>query len=559
MRTLVYVRRILFVLVAVLAAAIPQMTEAAPCSATMPVSSITKTTNGNIRITWVSDTNDVYVAQYTTNLTWFNQWFVGQDNITNQGTSTTWEDAGGSYPAPSDPSVTKRFYRILRKDADYGMPCVNLLSPTNGATVSGIINVGVAASDDSRISSVTLVIDGDDYATITDGPMSFPVNTAMFTNGTHSIYARAADNVGIPSLGGNPDSDVVANVVTSETVQVSFQNNVVLDSFELFQSQLPISARLAYSNANWSVEIERENGTIAKTFSGSTSNGLIEITWDGTDGAGNPVAEKAVYFVNVSAVPLSGSGLLFASGTTTDTVTKATYREASTTTQTTLLTRQKLKNFLWEGVSAAKLSTISTTISMADANSGIYQETIFVMQTDNDWTDLLNNLADPDPREVTQLYYNGHANAEKIGFQEYTPNRGLDTTDVTVRLNNLYYFSPKKGTWVATFSTPYKFVFLDGCLSGNGTWPRAFGILKNQMSYSTVGARNRAFLGWARITVSSLFGNTHDNFTKRFWQRWTEDVTKTFAVALQQAVDQTPGIEASQLVRYGYQNLTWEQ
>jgi hypothetical protein len=96
-----------------------------------------------------------------------------------------------------------------------GMPYATILSPTNGSTVSGVTTVEVFAVDNGCISSVTLVIDGSDFATITYEPFSFPVNTAVFSNGLHSIHARVADNAGDPSSGGNPDSDIVANIATS--------------------------------------------------------------------------------------------------------------------------------------------------------------------------------------------------------------------------------------------------------------------------------------------------------------------------------------------------------
>jgi hypothetical protein len=526
----------------------------------IPVTAISRVAT-NIRLNWTSITNDTYAVQYADNMEWFNTWHLVADNLTNLPSTAAWDDVG-----ILSSNVTKRFYRVVRKDANYGLPCVTVLSPTNGATLSGTVGVGVYATDDSRISSITLVIDGNDFATVTDGPMSFPVPTALFSNGVHTIYARAADNVGLPGLGGDPDSDVVANIANSETVHVNFQNNIFLSTFELFESQLPIQASLVYSNASWSIQIEREDGTALKNFSGTTSNGTISVTWDGTDNSAVAVPAKTNYFVTVTATPL---GQFAASSTTTDSVAKATYRETSASTGYILLARQKLKlcclpptRFLWEGVSAQKLVNIRTTIGVNDPDetdniNGVYLNNIYVMQADADWDNLLNELADPGPREITAFYYNGHSIGDKMGYHEFTPNKGLDYAEVALRLDNFYNYNPKKGVWVAKFGTPYKFVFLDGCLSGTGPWPRAFGILKNQMNYSVVGAKNRAFLGWGDLVESSLYSNAQDNFTQRFWQRWTEQPNRTLNEAILLALNQTPGVDGNKLLRFGYQDVTW--
>jgi hypothetical protein len=543
------------VLVAVLAAATQQMAEAAPCSATLPVSSITKTTNGNIRITWVSDTNDVYVAQYTTNLTWFNQWFVGQDNITNQGTSTTWEDAGGSYPAPSDPSVTKRFYRIVRKDANYGVPCVNLLSPTNGATVSGIINVGVAASDDSRISSVTLIVDGQDFATITDGPMSFSLPTTFFSNGVHTIAARATDNAGLVRLGGDPNSPYAVNVATSETVQVVFQNDLSLDWFEAFQSSLPLQASLTTSNAGWTITIKSEGGATLKTLSGSTSNGKISAMWDGTDNSSNPVPYNAVYYVTISATPEGGGGLAAMSGPAS--ATFATFREQFVGTAATILVRQKFIRTDVQAAAIGRLQNIKNWIALAEYNSDVYLGTVFEMAQNAHWDELLGYLADPSPRDITQFYYYGHAGPDGIGWKETTPNKGLAPGDISLATGN---WLTNADLPIPHFRTPYKFVFIDACESAQGAIPEAFGIKRATTDYESTGRKNRAFMGWMHIAIADTLLNVYyGTFTTHFWEYWTQDSSRSLRDAVNLAFDDVPLVQLSELKIFGYDQLRWAE
>jgi hypothetical protein len=86
-------------------------------------------------------------------------------------------------------------------------------------------------------------------------------------------------------------------------------------------------------------------------------------------------------------------------------------------------------------------------------------------------------------------------------------------------------------------SLPYKFVFLDACLSGRiyppgkprapgvkyGPWPLAFGI-----SYYSAPGMRRAFLGWTRNVT-----NQHsEQFCKYFWDRIRQNYSVEEAVAL---------------------------
>ncbi len=489
--------------------------------------------------TWTIQNGTITAGQDTRSITW---------SATTASPATlgvTVASAGCSSVGTKDVTV----------NACGGIPTVQITSPAPGATISGTVSVETQAADDGAVSSITLLIDGNELVTLTDAPFTFVLDTRLFANGAHTISARVADNAGVTRLGGDPDAETVANEAESAPLQLVFQNNLTLTSFEAFQSQLPIQASLSYAQATWSIQIEAEDGTVMKNMSGTTSDGQIATTWDGTDNNGNDVPTKSLYFYTITATP---TGLTAGS----DTITAAAYREAPFTTRKTLLSREKLRRcclpptrFLWETVSAQKLVNIRTAISLSDANNETFPDDIFVADVDADWPALLGNLQNP---EVTQFYYNGHTDGDGMGFNEGSPLSGLVYAEVATVLDNIYFFSPVKNTWVARFNTPFKFVFLDGCLSGKGNWPRAFGILKNQMDYSVVGRKNRAFLGWGQVTRSSLFGNSHDVFSQRFWQHWTEVIDRPMSDAIQQAINEASGIEDTQLVRYGFQNLTWQ-
>jgi Bacterial Ig domain/FlgD Ig-like domain len=517
----------------------------------IPVTAITAVSNSDIRLQWVSQTNDTYAVQYANNMEWFNTWHLIADNITNPPSNAVWDDTG-----ILSTNVTKRFYRVVRKDANYGLPCVTVLSPTNAATMSGNATVQVYATDDSRISTITLVVDGKDFFTIRDGPMNFLLPTAFFSNGVHTISARATDNAGMPNLGGDANSPVEVNVSTSETVQVSFQNDITLDWFEGFQSALPIQAYLTVSNADWTVTIKSESGTTVKTLTGSTSNGRINVTWDGTDSGSNPVPYDATYFISITATS-SGGG--FSVLSTFGPATFASYREQGFFTAQTILVRQRFIRPDVQAAAIGRLGNIKNQIAAADANADVWLGAVIEMVQNSDWTDLHNYLVDPVPRDITQFYYYGHAGPLTLGFRETTPNGGLDATIMGQDLGNEFSYDAVHNVIRAKFRTPYKFVWLDGCESAQGTWPDAFGIIRDRRDYSVVGRKNRAFMGWKDLIIADwLLDIDMGQFVEAFWENWTIDVTTTLGDAISSAHDQVPGAPINKLEVFGYLSLTWE-
>jgi hypothetical protein len=76
-------------------------------------------------------------------------------------------------------------------------PTVTITSPASGSTVSGSVTVVVAATAGSgTIARVELWIDGALVATATDAPYRFTGDSAGFSDGPHSLVARAYDTAG---------------------------------------------------------------------------------------------------------------------------------------------------------------------------------------------------------------------------------------------------------------------------------------------------------------------------------------------------------------------------
>ena len=90
-------------------------------------------------------------------------------------------------------------------------PTVNLTSPTAGANVSGTVQMTATAADvGSGVAKVDFLVDGKVVGTGTTAPYSAPWATTTYTNGAHTVAARATDLAG--------------NVTTSASANVTVQN-----------------------------------------------------------------------------------------------------------------------------------------------------------------------------------------------------------------------------------------------------------------------------------------------------------------------------------------------
>jgi hypothetical protein len=137
----------------------------------------------------------------------------------------------------------------------------------------------------------------------------------------------------------------------------------------------------------------------------------------------------------------------------------------------------------------------------------------FTLQGTNDWSVLTNDLANAG---VHDFFYFGHGWDSGIGYT----NAGLNLTPSALQ--------SVLGNHVAGFINrhSYRFVFLDGCLTGNGDFPQAFGMTKNPLPlvyYQFNNQRLRAMLCWSDKKLIGLIGGVnsyHISFITDFFQNW---------------------------------------
>ncbi len=79
---------------------------------------------------------------------------------------------------------------------DNSPPTVSLVSPANGATLSGTVGVTVQAADNVGVAAVKIYLDGDLAVELAQPPYSVPWDTTQEADGTHTLAAIARDAAG---------------------------------------------------------------------------------------------------------------------------------------------------------------------------------------------------------------------------------------------------------------------------------------------------------------------------------------------------------------------------
>ncbi len=113
------------------------------------------------------------------------------DALTSTGIYTLGDSSYGSV------TITTSAGAFVPPAMDTAAPNVAISSPVNASTLSGLVNVSVTANDNVAVTKVELYVNGVLQATDpAPGPYSFSWNSALVTNGSYSLLARAYDAVG---------------------------------------------------------------------------------------------------------------------------------------------------------------------------------------------------------------------------------------------------------------------------------------------------------------------------------------------------------------------------
>ena len=625
---------------------------------TRPILSIRATSTNNIRLDWSTESGISYQIAYMDQLDPFGLWApAGGPILASAGLTSVLMDMSGS---------PYRFFKVF--STGNGIPAATILSPANNSEVSGLITVLVGASDDSRITAVTLYVNGDPVETRTAGDMAFRLDTGHFPNGVHVLTARVADNVGIPELGGVANNATVANEAWSVPVNLTFSNTIrVLHPPILFDSFVPIDAESDVFPSAWTAIVEDQQGTVLRTIQGTTTDGIITTQWDGLDangvaapdeapylitiflgtppapsaasggGAGSPPSSPLVSTVNrygvveyeietasieigfdrpvgvpvksdpdpslppmppmppilerrgkelrrtislrelmetrqrETAQPNLSGGIAQAAAAAGGSGRLNFWREKVWVSGKTLLARQQYRGTLagptFNATLATFLNNTATLITAAaldlPGDRSVKNVTHTVLNANNLYPALLSDLQDPDVRD---FYHHGHSNGRAIGYSEFTPTAGLTQDAIGHGLFNEQLKNPNTGQTLLAFKKPFRFVFMDGCLSATGNLPEAFGIPALPPGSPAFSASNgykpRAFMGWKTITQNSIANSDYLKFSQKFWEAWLDQdqsYNRPITVARDLAFDAAQSVTRSNLVIFGWNTLTWRQ
>jgi hypothetical protein len=93
-------------------------------------------------------------------------------------------------------------------------PTVAVVSPANGASVSGAVSISASASSSAGISHVDFLVDGAQVGTSSSAPYGLSWSSTTVPNGSHAISARAVDSTGQSATSATVNVNV-SNTVTS--------------------------------------------------------------------------------------------------------------------------------------------------------------------------------------------------------------------------------------------------------------------------------------------------------------------------------------------------------
>lgn len=104
-------------------------------------------------------------------------------------------------------------------------PIVTITAPANNSTISGAtVNFSATASDNNQVTKIELYIDNVLLHTVFTGTSNYTLNTTTFSNGSHTLSAKAydaANNIGTTSITVNISNASVTDTI-APTVTITY-------------------------------------------------------------------------------------------------------------------------------------------------------------------------------------------------------------------------------------------------------------------------------------------------------------------------------------------------
>ena len=175
----------------------------------------------------------------------------------------------------TDPAGNQADSAAVSVTLDNAGPAVALTSPASGATVGSVVTLQASASDDAGVARVEFLVDGVLVASDTTAPYSVAWDSGSWTNGSHTLSARAYDSL------SNVATSAAVPVTTSQpTTKVSLTSPT---PNAYVKGLVPLNATATDDQGVVKVEFYVDG-----TLLGTDTTAPYELSWDSTlvaDGA----------------------------------------------------------------------------------------------------------------------------------------------------------------------------------------------------------------------------------------------------------------------------------
>ena len=442
----------------------------------------------------------------------------------------------------------KQFFRVWNYDAYQG-PVISLTTPYAGATLSGRVKVTGIVSDIFPGRVAELYVDDDLVTAVTNGPLELELDTQQFTNGVHVL------NVVVRTVELTTNLFELSSVAT---VTVNFSNFLAsIDNGPFFSGGSTILKYSTTGQADYTLQIFDASNTLRRTFQGTKSAGLLQISWDGRDSGGNLLPTESRYTFKMTAV---AAGAAAAAGPTNQVITPS-FSEGSFNAGYAYLLRNKLTLlFTWlEETEREQLDRISAYIFAADLfgpdpvdTRTVLNDQVFVWQTDSQKTNILNSIK---RKDVGHVFYVGHGGGGGFGSGEGTlTSTTISYAELRDSLTN--YFDARAGTY--DFKNPKRFVEIAGCGTGTSFLQFGFGIPRFNMDRRPTMAR-RTFFGWNNTITFGIYATRYQrHIDQRNWHWHNPDEQVSIQIAMVRAIiEEDYDIDLREFALLGSRLLTW--
>ena len=461
------------------------------------------------------------------------------------------------------------FYRVVRNGAwIWGL--------TNGTVLSGTVSIPIEVGHDGGTleaanlqANFTSVLEVDPPQSFSSLPL-FMLDTTRLRDGDNYLSAEAVWNL---STSTNADEETWPDYLIAQSpyVQVVISNEIFFPNWldDFGGSSLSFDVETKYIDADWQIDIYDSQTNYVGSFSDHTTDGRIHVVWGVTNAAGIPLNDDVFY---------SATTVTYATPNGPANIRKPNPRKIKVAdnyppvgqwivawqnvfqdnpeTYKNQPGQPNMLNSIFAAYTAAQSG--GSMILPLGSLPGSFQPLRFgtnftTTQKTQDWTQFKVALTNLNARN---LYYMGHGSAKALGASK---NPALLLTSKEV--GTLLRYDDSNPTNRHFF----RYVFLDGCNTANGSFPTRFGIPKKEHvlygDYLEQNIRPRAFSGWTAYKQYAVLGNIPWQFPAyriNFWFYWSQG-SRSLLQSHQDAKTSVPGAPSfrigDSLKIYGYEDM----